>query len=158
MIFDVVYAIMYTAYFVLWKFNFIGGEDGLDINTGNLPTVGALAYLGDARHSLFVRMMLVSKGISKSADLNREALKYVTAEAQASMCRVIMDEFTESELGVYKRAFNSTHLNKPKHTSGLDYRMATGFEAVVGMLSWLGMEERLMYLLNLAHKEASDSV
>lgn len=125
----------------------------MELNTGNLPTVSALAYLGDARHSLYVRMMLISRGLSKSADLNREALKYVTAEAQASMCRKIMDEFTESEVGVYKRAFNSTHLNKPKHTSGLDYRMATGFEAVVGMLAWLGMEERLKYLLDLAHSE-----
>ena len=31
----------------------------------SLPSVGALAYLGDARHSLAVRLMLVERGISK---------------------------------------------------------------------------------------------
>lgn len=121
----------------------------------NLPGVGALAYLGDARHSLFVRRRLISLGICKSGELNREALKYVTAEAQADMMRRIMDELNEDELGVYKRAFNSTHLNKPKHASGLDYRMATGFEAVVGMLNWLGLEERLEHLLEIAHSNDS---
>ena len=129
----------------------------MNVNAGNLPAVGALAYLGDARHSLYVRAMLVSLGLCKSADLNREALKYVTAEAQASMCRKIMDELTEEERGVYKRAFNSTHLNKPKHSSGLDYRTATGFEAVIGMLTWLGMEERLTHLLDLAHAETEEN-
>ena len=123
----------------------------MNANAGNLPTVGALAYLGDARHSLYVRTMLIARGFCKSADLNREALKYVTAEAQASMCNKIMDKLTEEEIGVYKRAFNSTHLNRPKNSSGLDYRTATGFEAVVGMLTWLGMEDRLLYLLDLAH-------
>ena len=126
----------------------------MNVNTANLPTVGALAYLGDARHSLYVRKMLIERGLCKSADLNRESLRYVTAEAQAVMCRKILDKFNDAEMGTYKRAFNSTHLNKPKHSSGLDYRIATGFEAVIGMLSWLGMEERLLYLLDIAH--ASD--
>ena len=52
---------------------------------GRLPSVGALSYLGDAVHSLYVRRMLVSSGLSKSSDLNAAALKYVTAEAQSEM-------------------------------------------------------------------------
>ena len=118
-----------------------------------LPSVLALAYLGDARHSLYVRRMLVMRGLTKSGDLNRESLKYVTAEAQARMCRTIMDELSEDERDVYRRAFNSTHLNKPRHTSGADYRTATGFEAVIGMLEWIGDNERLELLLSEAHKE-----
>ena len=45
---------------------------------GNLPSVGALAYLGDAYHSLYVRRALVSRGLTRSKDLNAEALRYVT--------------------------------------------------------------------------------
>ena len=118
-----------------------------------LPSVAALSYLGDARHALYVRRMLVLRGLTKSADLNREALKYVTAEAQARMYEKIADLLTEAESDVFRRASNSTHLNKPKHASGRDYRFATGFEAVVGMLEWLGESERLELLLNKSHAE-----
>ena len=118
-----------------------------------LPTVAALAYLGDARHSLFVRRMLVERGITKSGELNAASLTYVTAEAQAKMMRKIEPMLLEDELETYRRAANSGHLNKPKHASSADYRAATGFEAVIGMLEWIGDTERLDLLLSEAHKE-----
>ena len=117
----------------------------------DLPAVSALAYLGDARHSLYVRRMLVARGICKSGELNEASLSYVTAEAQAGMFRAIEGELLEDERDVYRRAANSGHLNRPKHSSAADYRAATGFEAVIGMLEWIGDEERLIYLLDLAH-------
>ena len=120
---------------------------------GALPEVCALAYLGDARHSLYVRRMLISRGLVKSADLNRAALNYVTCEAQAEMYKNIEDQLTEEEAAVFRRARNSSHLNKPKHASGTDYRIATGFEAVIGMLEWFGDEDRLEFLLNKSHEE-----
>ncbi len=118
-----------------------------------LPTTAALAYLGDARHSLFVRRMLVERGICKSGELNEASLKYVTAEAQARMMRKIEPLLLEDERDLYKRAANSGHLNRPKHASAADYRAATGFEAVIGMLEWIGDTERLELLLSEAHKE-----
>lgn len=119
----------------------------------SLPTTAALAYLGDARHALFVRRMLVERGICKSGELNEAALKYVTAEAQAAMMRRIEHLLLEDERDVYKRAANSGHLNRPKHASAADYRAATGFEAVIGMLEWIGDNERLELLLHAAHNE-----
>ena len=119
----------------------------------DLPTTAALAYLGDARHALYVRQMLVERGICKSGELNEAALEYVTAEAQAKMMRKIEHLLLEAEHDVYKRASNSGHLNRPKHASAADYRAATGFEAVIGMLEWLGDGERLNLLLSEAHKE-----
>ena len=118
-----------------------------------LPTTAALEYLGDARHSLFVRRMLVKKGICKSGELNEAALSYVTAEAQARMMRKIEPLLLEDERELYKRAANSGHLNRPKHASAADYRAATGFEAVIGMLEWIGDGERLDILLRAAHED-----
>ena len=118
-----------------------------------LPTVAALAYLGDARHALYVRRMLVERGICKSGELNEAALLYVTAEAQAAMMRRIEPLLLEDERDVYRRAANSGHLNRPKHASAADYRAATGFEAVIGMLEWIGDNERLELLLRTAHGE-----
>lgn len=119
-----------------------------------LPTTSALAYLGDARHALFVRRMLVERGICKSGELNEAALSYVTAEAQAAMMRKIEHLLLDDERDVYRRAANSGHLNKPKRASAADYRAATGFEAVIGMLEWIGDTERLEMLLRVAHEEA----
>lgn len=118
-----------------------------------LPTTAALAYLGDARHALYVRRMLVEKGICKSGELNTASLSYVTAEAQAAMMRKIEPLLLEDERDLFRRAANSGHLNKPKRASAADYRAATGFEAVIGMLEWIGDTERLDMLLRVAHSE-----
>ena len=123
------------------------------ILAANLPSVAALSYVGDARHSLYVRKMLVGLGVSKSAELNRLSLEYVTAEAQAKAYEKIEKHLTESERDTFRRAYNSTHLNKPKHASHKDYRTATGFEAVIGMHEWLGNEEIIIFLLDKSHTE-----
>ena len=122
----------------------------------DLPSTQALAYLGDAAYSLFVRRMLVESGLTKAKDLNREALKYVTAEAQAEMYRRIEHLLLDDERDVFRRAANSTHLNRPKHASVTDYRYATGFEAVIGMLAWIKDDERLEELLKAAHTEVKN--
>jgi ribonuclease-3 family protein len=119
----------------------------------SLPSTQALAYLGDAAYSLFVRRMLVESGLSKAKDLNRETQKYVTAEAQAEMYRRIEHLLLDDEREVFRRAANSTHLNRPKHASVTDYRYATGFEALIGMLVWIKDDERLEEILTEAHKE-----
>ena len=122
------------------------------ITGGELPAVLALACLGDARHSLYVRRMLVERGISKSGELNELSLAYVTAEAQAQAYGRIEHLLLEDEREVFRRAYNSTHLNKPRRASGKDYRTATGFEAVIGMLAYIKDEERVEQLLDAAHK------
>lgn len=119
----------------------------------DLPSSMALAYLGDARHSLYIRRMLVAKGISKSGELNARSLDFVTAKSQAEAMRKIENLLLEDEMEVYKRASNSGHLNKPKNASAADYRAATGFEAVIGMLTWIGDEERVEELLASAYAE-----
>ncbi len=118
-----------------------------------LPSVAALSYLGDACHTLYVRKMLVNRGISKSGELNKRALEYVTAEAQAKMYQKIEAYLSDDERDVFRRASNSTHLNRPKHASIFEYRTATGFEAVIGMLYVIGDEERMNELLDAAHNE-----
>ena len=118
-----------------------------------LPSVMALAFLGDARHSLFIRDMLVRRGLSRSSDLNRESLRYVTAEAQAAAFLRVEPLLLDDERDVFRRAFNSGHLNCPKHAAITEYRTATGFEAVIGMLAYLGDEERAQLLLSRSVRE-----
>ena len=118
-----------------------------------LPAPLALSFIGDAQHSLYVRRMLVGRGLSKSGDLSSLSLSYVTCEAQARMFSRIEHLLLEDEREVFRRASNSGHLNRPRHASARDYRTATGFEAVIGMLSWIGDDERLNMLLDIAHAD-----
>ena len=112
-----------------------------------LPSVMALAYLGDAVYSLHIRKKLIALGYEKSGELNRRALDFVTAQRQAALMRKIEPLVLEDEREVFRRASNSKHLNRPKHASVADYRYATGFEAVLGMLAWIDDNERMKELL-----------
>ena len=119
---------------------------------GQLPSSAALAYLGDAVHSLYVRRLVLDSGYTKSADLHEVGQKYVTAAAQAAAFDRIYDHLTEQERDVARRAHNSRHLQRPKHMTVADYRKATGFEALLGMLFYTGNEERLAHLIALSLK------
>lgn len=112
-----------------------------------LPAVAALAFLGDAVHTHYVRRRLVASGISHAKDLNRAALSYVTAPMQERAYRAIEAELTEAERDVFRRAFNLSHINRPKNVRGETYRIATGYEAVLGMLELRGEAARLDALL-----------
>ena len=123
------------------------------VKGADLPSVASLSFLGDAVHSLYVRRMLIERGMCKAGELNSASLSYVTAERQAEMARRVLPHLMDDERETYKRAFNSSHLNKPKHASIMDYRAATGFEAVLGMLYYISDNERLEYILKIAHDE-----
>ena len=112
-----------------------------------LPSVAALAFLGDAVHTRFVRRQLVGQGISHAKDLNREALRFVTAPMQEKAYLAVKERLTEEEQDLFRRAFNLSHINRPKNVSGETYRTATGYEAVLGMLDYLGAQARLEELL-----------
>ncbi len=119
----------------------------------DLPAVMALSYLGDAVYSLYIRRRLVRMGISHAGELNRLSLLYVTAPRQAERAKALLPLLTEAESGIYRRAFNHKGLTRPAHASYGEYRAATGFEAVLGALSYLGEEKRLLFLLDAVHKD-----
>ncbi len=114
----------------------------------DLPSSAALAYLGDAVHSLYVRRAVVSGKLSHAGDLHEAGLRYVTAAAQAEAMQRILPLLTEEERDVARRAHNSHHLRKPKHMSLTDYRRATALEAILGMLAYTGKTERLDALMS----------
>ncbi len=117
----------------------------------NLPSSPALSFLGDAVHSLYVRERLVKEGHSHAKDLNRLAQEFVTAERQQEAFLNIEPHLTEEERGVFRRAYNSPHINRPRHVEGKTYRTATGLEAVLGYLSFVGDRERIVYLLDIGY-------
>lgn len=116
-------------------------------------SAGALAYLGDSVLEALIRERLVLKGYEKSAKLNKEALNYVTAVNQAKAYTNIEAHLNENEAQIFRRGKNSSHLNAPKSASLLEYKIATGFEAIFGYLRLVKNEERINELFNLAYPE-----
>ena len=116
-------------------------------------SAGALAYLGDSVLEALIREKLVLKGYEKSAKLNKEALNYVTAVNQAKAFKNVEEALTEEEASVFRRGKNASHLNAPKSASLLEYKIATGFEAVFGYLRLTKNEERILELFSLAYPE-----
>ena len=114
-----------------------------------LPSTAALAYLGDAVYSLYVRRAVLTLGYSHSGNLHAEGQKYVNAAAQAAAYDRIYEILTEEERAVARRAHNSRHLQKPKHMTVGDYRKATALEAVFGMLFYTEQKARLDELFAL---------
>lgn len=120
----------------------------------NIASVSAadLAYLGDSVLEVMVREHLVKKGHSKKEHLSFLALAFVTATAQSNAFENIEELLTEEELDVYKRGRNNYHTgNVPKSATPLEYRRATGFEALLGYLYLTGRKERLEMLFKEAY-------
>ena len=113
----------------------------------------ALAYLGDTVIEILVREHLILLGYEKSAKLNTEALKFVTAVSQYKAFLKIKDTLFEDEANIFKRGKNSSHLNIPKSASSLEYKNATGFEAVFGYLYLQKNHDRISELFNLAYSD-----
>ena len=113
----------------------------------------ALAYLGDSVLETLIREALIMKGLVKSAHLNKEALNYVTAVNQSKAFFRIEPLLTEDELAIFKRGKNCSHLNIPKSASALEYKTATGFEAIFGYLHLTKSTERISELFSEAYPE-----
>lgn len=109
-----------------------------------------LAYIGDSVMELYIRKSLVLSGVSGSRDLNALAQKMVNAAAQAVAFHKIKDILTDEENEIFKRGRNCGHINLPKHAKMVDYRIATGFEALLGYLYLSGEESRALKLLDIA--------
>ena len=104
-----------------------------------------LAYLGDTIYENFVRKYLINRGIGNVNDLQKEAVKYVSAKAQASYLKKMMDVcfLSKEELDVVKRARNYKTTSHPKNCDIITYKYATGLEALIGYLNLKCENERI---------------
>ena len=127
-------------------------REALRTGGGQEVTTAALAYLGDCVLEMCVRTYLVmERGLSTSAHLNREALLFVRASAQSAAMAQIEPLLDEEELQVYHRGRNIGHTNVPKSASMAEYRRATGMEALFGYLSLLERKDRIQTLFRAGY-------
>ncbi|MEG1432778.1 Mini-ribonuclease 3 [Eubacterium sp.] len=113
-----------------------------------------LAYIGDGVFSDYIRKYLVAQGMANVNHLTKASISYVKADAQARMVHTLMDQLTDEEQSIVRRGRN-TRSTPPKNADKMDYRYATGLEALVGYLELTGNQHRLRELMvtGLEHLE-----
>lgn len=116
----------------------------------------ALAYLGDSVIELYVRELLVSRGISGSGNLNRASLAFVKASAQAEAMRNILPCLSDEETAVFKRGRNMSGGNVPKSATVSEYRIATGMEVLFGYLHVTNQRDRINELFTIAYPDKEE--
>ena len=109
-----------------------------------------MAYIGDTVHDLYVRSLLLARGMTVGR-MHRQAVRMVSAHAQAKMLEAIETELTESEADVARRGRNAQAKHAaPKNADPADYSHATGLEALWGYLYLSGQTQRLDELMKAA--------
>ncbi|MEI5994088.1 Mini-ribonuclease 3 [Candidatus Enterococcus mansonii] len=118
----------------------------------------ALAYVGDAIYEIYIRDYLVEQGQTKPNTLHRMATHYVSAKAQAFLIQGMLDEdmLTENEELMYKRGRNAKSHTSAKNADITTYRIATGFESLMGYLHLTKQTERLEELITWCIKKVGE--
>ena len=112
-----------------------------------------LAYVGDAIFELFIRTFLIGKGEVKVGQLHKKSIGFVKAKSQAELVKKLLEILTEEETSIIRRGRNIKPASPPKNADIMDYRYATGFEALIGYLYLMGKHERLQQILELCIEE-----
>jgi ribonuclease III family protein len=106
-----------------------------------------LAYIGDAIYDLVIRTIVVERGNRSANNLHKKTVKYVNARVQAQIIDALESELTDEEEAVYHRGRNAKSYTSAKNASIIEYRKATGLEALCGYLYLQGKQERMLELI-----------
>ena len=112
-----------------------------------------LAYIGDAIYDLVIRTIVVERGNQSAKGLHKTTIKYVNAKVQAKMIDALEETLTEEELAVYHRGRNAKSYTSAKNASIIEYRKATGLEALMGYLYLKGETARMLMLIQTAFEK-----
>ncbi|MEA4815712.1 MAG: ribonuclease III domain-containing protein [Lachnospiraceae bacterium] len=124
----------------------------IELDADEISPLG-LAYIGDAIFEILVRMHSLSLGNAPVAKLHKMSRAFVNAKAQSDLYFRLADVLTEKEQAVFKRGRNAKSNTIPKNAEILDYKHATGIEAVFGYLYIKGEIDRIVWLFNEGTKE-----
>lgn len=107
----------------------------------------ALAFLGDAVYSLFIRTTVVARGNRQAEKLHNETTRLVRAQKQAEIGKAVYDLLTPREQKIYRRGRNAHPMHHARGASLEEYLQATALETLCGYLFLQGETERIAQIL-----------
>lgn len=108
------------------------------------------AYIGDAVYEVYIRNYILVINKNKINEINKVVVKYVRASAQAYAAKNLESFLTEKEWGTIKWGRNQKTASSPKNANITEYKYATGFETLIGMLFLKQDKERLEEIISKA--------
>lgn len=106
----------------------------------------ALAFVGDGVLELLVRARLVATSRAAPGALHREAVKMVSAAAQATALETLDPLLEDVERDIVRRGRNASKATVSKNASVQQYRASTGLEALFG---WLYLQNNTLRMNQL---------
>ena len=107
------------------------------------------AYMGDAVYEKYIRGYVIKQGFCKNGLLHKKSIRYVSANGQVKILKRIEEKLTEEERDIVRRGRNSNPHSHAKNADIVDYKYATGFEALIGYLYLTEQESRLEEILEM---------
>ena len=107
-----------------------------NFSTPNQMQALTLAYIGDSIYDIMSREYVMKNHLGRINELHKKVSTIVSARAQASFMENMLENniLTEDEEKIYNRAKNQKNNSKAKNASIMEYKLATGLEAVFGYL------------------------
>lgn len=133
-----------------------GGKDLLKKKDIEMMSPLIWAYMGDAVYEQFIREHLINQGILKNGAYHKKAIKYVSANAQVKILKKLEDFLTDEEKDIVRRGRNTNPHSHAKNADIVDYKYATGLEALIGYLFLTKQNERLNEIMQLCSKIVED--
>lgn len=94
-----------------------------------------LAFIGDAVYEHYVRMAVIHRIKGGLHLLHKTSTRYARATAQAYVVKNLENFLTQEEREWIRKGRNQKGHSAPKNTETGDYRLATGFETLIGALA-----------------------
>ena len=116
-----------------------------------------LAFVGDGVYSLYIRHKIITTNNITGQKLHSEVVNFVKAKGQSNFIDKRLPLLTEEEMSVFKRARNHKTLSQAKNANIIDYKRATGLEAVIGYLYLTKQIDRLNELLSYSVGEYNEN-
>lgn len=116
-----------------------------------------LAFVGDGVYSMYIRHKIVITEKLTGKELHSRVTHFVKASGQSNFINKLLPTLSEEELGVFKRARNHKTLSQSKNAGIVDYKRATGLEALLGYLYLSGKWQRLNDILEISIGENDEN-
>ena len=113
----------------------------------------ALAFMGDAVHTAFVREHVLKGQPNKINNYHNLAKNFCNAQKQKETLEKILPNLNEEEKNIIRKARNSHSKHSAKNFDEETYNKATSFEALVGYLYLSEQNDRLTQILQISVEE-----
>ena len=131
----------------------------LDLQPLDMKTYSpiTLAFVGDAVYELLVRQYIVQHMNAHANKLHLKAVEKVCCTFQSASVSRIEAMLNENEADIFRRGRNSSTQRVPKNAKPVEYRRATGLEALFGYLYLKGENGRIQQLFQKIIEDDGES-